>query len=74
MSVSSVISFQYFNQTKKTQQFSPQNLIDCADKYGATGCQGASSLHGYLYVLANNQSTERNYPYSGIKVTLCHYY
>jgi len=49
----------------KLESFSEQQLVSCAGKYGNQGCNGGLMDDGFKYIVANGDSLESSYPYTG---------
>ena len=47
--------------------FSEQELIDCSSDYGNHGCNGGLMPFAFEYVMDNQISTEKDYPYKGVE-------
>merc|ERR1711865_1183663 len=50
--------------TMAINQFSEQELVDCAGSYGNQGCNGGLMDDGFKYLEAKGDETEADYPYT----------
>lgn len=60
---STSMSYYQFKKTNQSLLFSPQNLVDCADIWGAGKCKGAWSYMVLEYMMIQKQTLEDYYPY-----------
>jgi cathepsin L len=57
------IEAQYAQKTGQLIKLSEQNIVDCSQSYGNSGCGGGTMNNVFNYIKDNGVSTEQSYPY-----------
>lgn len=50
-------------KTNQLEEYSVQELVDCADKYDNNGCSGGLPANAYKYIVDNKIALNADYPY-----------
>lgn len=68
------LELNHFKKTGQKIRLSKQELVDCTEEHGNTGCRGGWMHQSYDYILSNKgkgMSTESSYPYQASQMRAC---